>query len=79
LHTAAKENKSKLLRLRYAIFSNHYRRPFCAAASRHFLLYAIWKHFFTGECASPKLPFFVTANFFYVRKSLFLTCLFTPL
>jgi hypothetical protein len=32
--SAAKEKRSKLLRLRYAIFSNHYRRPFCAAANR---------------------------------------------
>jgi len=27
------ENKTKLLRYRYAIFSNHIRRPFCAAFS----------------------------------------------
>jgi hypothetical protein len=34
IYSAAKENRSKLLRLRYAIFSNHYRHPFYAAINR---------------------------------------------
>jgi hypothetical protein len=35
--------------------------------------------FYKGERVPPKLPLFVITNFFYVRKSRFLACLFTQL